>query len=574
MSKRRSNVQLGGPGSWKKRERYNVANPKNPKDRELVSPERLADTLRRAFDFVEVRIDGQRAPQPIGAFVGNVPSTTASPAIERAERRITELDYALRQARTKIQEQDTFLKQLGEKPQIVATVVRTTKPNRGIVSIGGTPMEINIPRDCRAGTQVLLLVETQQAVAKYDAPVLFGPTVTVERVSPGFVYFNQGTGALNSATVGFTPPDQKVEPGDRVRLDHTGVVALENLGRDKDSFSVGQVPNVQWSDIGGLEDAKEALREAIEYPLKYADVYEAYGQRASRGVLLYGPPGTGKTMLGKAVATAMGGAGFIYVKGPEVLSKWVGDSESAVRQLFDRARDHKRRTGKPAVIFIDEADALLGARGQSFGMTTLSTTLVPTFLAEMDGIDDSGAFVLLSTNRAQALDPAVVRDGRIDRRVFVGRPDRTASRQIFEIAMRGRIAADPGALAAQAVELLFGEAFHLYEIGFAAPRAIEHIGMRDFASGALIAGIVHRAAELAIKRDRASPDGKRTGIQLADVEAAMRGAWRELIDVNHNEAIRERLEGADVQPTHIRKANPNAATQEARFSGAIAVGNA
>lgn len=186
-------------------------------------------------------------------------------------------------------------------------------------------------------------------------------------------------------------------------------------------------PNVHWEDIGGLAKVKMQLREAVEAPLKHPEVFEEMGIRAPKGVLLFGPPGTGKTLLAKAVATESE-ANFISVRGPEIFNKYVGESEKAVREIFKKARQTA-----PCVLFFDEIDAIMTARGQRDD-TGVSQRIVNQFLAEMDGMQAlQGVLVIGATNRADIVDPAVLRPGRFDSVVFVPPPDAEARREIFAV---------------------------------------------------------------------------------------------------------------------------------------------
>jgi transitional endoplasmic reticulum ATPase len=191
-----------------------------------------------------------------------------------------------------------------------------------------------------------------------------------------------------------------------------------------------EVPEVRWSDIGGLEDVKQQLREAVEWPLKYQDVFDKMGIRPPRGILLYGPPGVGKTMLAKAAATESG-ANFIAVNGPEILSKWVGESERAIREVFRRAR-----MVAPAIIFLDEIDSIAPARGSRVD-SGVTDRIVNQLLTEMDGIKPlRGVVVIAATNRPDLLDPALLRPGRFDRTIKVPPPDRRARLEILKIHTR------------------------------------------------------------------------------------------------------------------------------------------
>ncbi|MFA4663141.1 CDC48 family AAA ATPase [Pyrococcus kukulkanii] len=190
-----------------------------------------------------------------------------------------------------------------------------------------------------------------------------------------------------------------------------------------------EVPNVHWDDIGGLEDVKQELREAVEWPLKYPEAFRAYGITPPKGILLYGPPGTGKTLLAKAVATESE-ANFIAVRGPEILSKWVGESEKNIREIFRKARQ-----AAPTVIFIDEIDAIAPRRGTDVNRVT--DRIINQLLTEMDGlVENSGVVVIAATNRPDIIDPALLRPGRFDRLILVPAPDEKARLEIFKVHTR------------------------------------------------------------------------------------------------------------------------------------------
>ncbi|MDI9616319.1 MAG: CDC48 family AAA ATPase [Methanothrix sp.] len=197
-----------------------------------------------------------------------------------------------------------------------------------------------------------------------------------------------------------------------------------------------EIPEVHWSDIGGLEEAKQALREAVEWPIMYPEAFEAVGIRPPRGVLLYGPPGTGKTMIARAVATESQ-LNFISIKGPELMSKWVGESERAVREVFRKAKQ-----AAPALIFFDEIDSIVPAR-DSGRDSHVTERVVSQLLTELDGLVElKDVVVLAATNRPDLIDPSLLRPGRFDRMIYIPMPDLAARKKIFEIYMRRMPVAD------------------------------------------------------------------------------------------------------------------------------------
>jgi transitional endoplasmic reticulum ATPase len=196
-------------------------------------------------------------------------------------------------------------------------------------------------------------------------------------------------------------------------------------------------PNVHWDDIGGLADVKQQLIESVEWPLTYAKLFEHMDAKAPRGILLYGPPGTGKTMLAKAVATESQ-ANFISIKGPEFLSKWVGESEKAVRETFRKARQ-----AAPSVVFLDEIDSIAPSRGGASSDSHVTERVISQILTELDGLESlNSVMVIAATNRPDIIDPALLRPGRFDRLIEIGLPDEQARQQILKIHMSKKPLAD------------------------------------------------------------------------------------------------------------------------------------
>lgn len=519
--------------------------------------ERERDQLRAQFQ--QERADNQ-------ALRATINRVTNDPRLAEMTEMRNNSNRALEVVRKQVSQLTEFVECLNEKPQAVVTVQKRIDKKYGLITFQGNAMRVNLPEGTEAGDQVMVLTDTGQPVEKTTEPLAFGVIVTVDRVEKDRCFFDGNGGGQLSA---YVKTGVEVSPGDRVQLDPSSTVALANLGRDKTRFSIEKCPDVKWEDIGGHEEAKEAFREALEYPTKYSSVYGAYGSPTSKGVLLYGPPGTGKTMLAKAAANSVssdGRGGFIYLKGPEVLSKWVGESETTIRSVFARARAHKAETGNLAVVFIDEADALLGVRGGQAGMSAMTSMLVPAFLAEMDGIEDSGAFVVLATNRPDSLDPAVVRDGRIDRRIRIGRPDRASTLDILKLQLKGKLtqAFNPE----QIVNEIWDEKYGLYVMEFSDHHIT--VGLSDMLSGAVLGGFVKRASNFAIKRDLKT---KATGISCDDMLHAVAESFKELSAVSPNDLF---MEKADLygKPTSIKKVNFNAGTKTKEVGRAVAWGNA
>jgi transitional endoplasmic reticulum ATPase len=194
-----------------------------------------------------------------------------------------------------------------------------------------------------------------------------------------------------------------------------------------------EVPDVKWSDVGGLEDIKEEMKEAVEWPLKYSDLFKKAGTNPPKGILLHGVPGTGKTLLGKAIATESG-VNFISVKGPSLVSKYVGESEKAIREVFKIAKQ-----ASPTILFFDEIDSIVPRRGSSSTDAHVTERVISQFLTEMDGIEElKGVVVLAATNRLDMVDPAILRSGRFDILFELPKPDEKTREEIFKIHTRNK----------------------------------------------------------------------------------------------------------------------------------------
>ncbi len=370
-----------------------------------------------------------------------------------------------------------------------------------------------------------------------------------------------------------------LKAGDDVRVDGNYRVALELLAspQSQDHF-LDDVPELPWEQVGGQEEALQAIRDAIELPLLHEELFQKFQHATPKGFLLYGPPGCGKTLIGKATAYNLtkqlrGKSGadmreyFMHIKGPEILNMWVGESERMVREIFATARE-KRREGYMPFLFIDEAESILGTRRASRYSSILST-LVPMFCTEMDGIDSlNEVVIILASNRADLIDPAILRPGRIDRKIKVNRPNKEGAREIYRIYLTNELPYDRAlledaeskeaaidALIGRLIETQFArrEENRLLEVTLRSGRK-EALFRSDVISGAIIASIVERAKGMAIKRAIAS--GQEEGISEADLQVAYRAEYLENEILPATDITEDWLKLIDYDPENVVKISP------------------
>ena len=440
-----------------------------------------------------------------------------------------------------------------------------SKINTAVVAHEGKLFEVGYMDglEIEPGHIVKLSTESMAIVAIAEVAAA-GEIAIVRRVIDEYVSEVEHEGTVRVAFVGKF--GDELEDGDRVVLDASMLVIVRNLGKDDSRFSFTKDTRVSWDDIGGLTEAKEQMIEAIELPYRQPEIYQYYGKKPVKGVLLYGPPGCGKTMLAKATATALAdihrgdgaGSALIYIKGPEILDRFVGNSEATIRQLFQRSRKHKEEHGYPAVIFIDEADAILRKRGTGVS-SDIESTIVPMFLAEMDGLEDSGALLILATNRPDTLDPAVVRDGRIDRKIRIPRPDAMSAPDIFNLHLKG-VPLKNGYSHAELAELgtseLFSDERMLYEVKRNGSEVLS-VTLGHICNGGMIAGVVDQATSIAMRRDLAS--GKQQGLTPADISWAVQQVFCQNQDLNHTDELEEFVHDFRDEVTGIKKLRQAAA---------------
>jgi len=474
-----------------------------------------------------------------------------------AAKNVPELLQALRQAHDKISEQDGEIKRLSDFPLAHAAVIFSdetsedspTPPRPVLIMHEGRVLEVLPPpnKKIKAGDIVKISPKTTQIVDVASGPHP-GGVATIRRVLDTFLSEADCQGATRIVVNGKFA--NQLEAGDRVKVDSSASIILERLSRDEDRYRFSEETNISWDDIGGLEEAKEQLIEAIELPYKHPGIFAFYKKKPIKGALLYGPPGCGKTMLGKAAFTSLAAThnnvgvatGFMNIKGPEILDRYVGATEAVIRQIFYQGKVHEKKYHYPPIIFFDECEAVLNKRGTGRS-SDVERTIVPAFLAEMDGLATSGVIVILATNRPDMLDPAVVRYGRIDRKIKVTRPTPLASIDIFEKSFKNTPFAESltkRQMAEFATAELFSPKRVLYEIVLGGSRQgqILNLTLGNMVNGAMITtGIADKAVSLALNRDL---KGKiMAGLTKNDIIKATDQVLEENLDLNHEDELEE-----------------------------------
>ena len=348
--------------------------------------------------------------------------------------------------------------------------------------------------------------------------------------------------------------DVPLRAGDSLLVEPRSGYALERLPRPEvEELILEEIPDVEYEDIGGLGDQIEAIKDAVELPFLHADLFYEHELKPPKGILLYGPPGCGKTMIAKAVANSLaqrvaekeGRADarsyILNIKGPELLNKYVGETERQIRLIFQRARE-KVEEGFPVIVFFDEMDSIFRTRGSGVS-SDVENTIVPQLLSEIDGVEAlKDVIVIGASNREDMIDPAILRPGRLDVKIKIERPDEAAAREIFRVYLHGKLPLHPDLVkehdSEQAViewlidetcRRMYAEADEnkFLEVTYANGDK-ETLFFRDFNSGAMIENVVARAKKTAIKRYL---DEGQKGLKAEDLYLAIRDEFKENEDL-------------------------------------------
>jgi proteasome-associated ATPase len=507
------------------------------------------------------------------------------PLLYQLRRQLMEREIAFQEARRAQVELEAALEKVTAPANRVGIFVGMPSEGVATVFVGGSEYYANVdPRvdvaQLKVGCRVL--VNEAYAVVGNLGYSPSGPVAKIgDLLAGGRLRVSQAHGTQElilerSADL----CDANLQVGDEVRMDPAFKVALELLqSAESKEYFIEDVPPTPWESIGGQEEAIQAIRDTIELPTLHPELFERFEYSTPKGFLLYGPPGCGKTLIGKATAYNLVlhmreeeglelEEYFIHIKGPEILNMWLGETERMVREIFAQARQ-KRKEGFLPFIFIDEAESILGTR-RSMRSHNISNTVVPMFCTEMDGIESLHDVVLiLASNRHDLIDPAILRPGRIDRKIKVARPNYEATRDILgiylkpelpidreEIERHGGVEEARQVLIQEGLDELFAksEEARFLEVSLRSGRQ-EVLYRGDLTSGAIIASIVSRAKEMAIKRAIAEDDSE-GGIRGEDLRRGVRAEYRENEVFPPSDSVEDWLKLLDYKPENVVRVTP------------------
>ncbi len=471
------------------------------------------------------------------------------------------LTFTLQQAKEQLAALREEVEKLTQPPAAYGTFLGRNEDDTVDVFSGGRKMRVSVHPDIdlaslSKGDEVVLNESLNVVLARPGE--LAGEVVTLKEVlDPGrrvtvFVRADEERVVELSDAMS----EVHLRAGDTLLMDVRSQLVIEKLPRPEvEELVLEEVPDITYADVGGLDAQIEAITDAVELPYLHRPLFGAYRLPAPKGILLYGPPGCGKTLIAKAVANSLakkvaeatGNANvrsyFLNIKGPELLNKYVGETERQIRLVFQRARE-KAEEGVPVIVFFDEMDSLFRTRGTGIS-SDMESTIVPQLLAEIDGVEAlRDVIVIGASNREDLIDPAILRPGRLDVKIKIERPDADAAAQIFARYLRADLPLDAGEVerlgggdpekAAQAmIEATVAEMYRadddnrFLEVTYQNGDK-EVLYYRDFASGAMIENIVRRAKKLAIKREIA---GEGAGIRTSDLVESIRQEYKENEDL-------------------------------------------
>jgi proteasome-associated ATPase len=509
-------------------------------------------------EVVTLRRKLQDAPKRVRTLEERLLETKGQ--LAQAVSQNEKLTYTLREAREHIAELRQEVEKLTQPPSAYGTLLGRNDDGTVDVFSGGRKMRValhpGLDADELTRGQEVVLNESLNVVLARSAEIS-GEVITVkELLEDGRAIVvgradEERVAELSDSLVGV-----KLRAGDAVMMDPRTGLLLERLPRPEvEELVLEEVPDISYDDVGGLDTQIEQITDAVELPFLHRELFEEHRLPAPKGILLYGPPGCGKTLIAKAVANSLAKkvsevsgdkqarSYFLNIKGPELLNKYVGETERQIRLVFQRARE-KSEEGWPVIVFFDEMDSLFRTRGTGIS-SDMEATIVPQLLAEIDGVETlKNVIVIGASNREDLIDPAILRPGRLDVKIKIERPNEDAASQIFSRYLTADLPLDAsevaslgGGDAAKAVRAMIERTVaEMYDVS-ADNRFLEVtyqngdkeiLFYKDFASGAMIENIVRRAKKLAIKRTIA---GEGKGIRLADLLASIKQEYKEHEDL-------------------------------------------
>ena len=518
--------------------------------------------LQGTIDMLEAELESMRQQQRV-VHVKELETQLYETQRElmAAERRNKRLTSTLQEAKEKLQILKEKVAQLSAPPNNYGVFLGANEDGTVDIDISGRKWRVNMDpalkgKPLAVGQEVI--VNSGMNVVALKSAERHGDVVKIkERIEDELAIVSLRTDEERVVRIAESLKEEPLKTGDNVLLNHTTSMLMEKLPkREVEDLLLEEVPDIGYTDIGGLDTQIEAIRDAIELPYLYPKEYEEFNLSPPKGVLLYGPPGCGKTLIARAVASSIAErvrkesgndevrGYFINIKGPELLNKYVGETERKIREVFQKARD-KSREGFPVIIFFDEMDSLFRSRGMGIS-SDMESTLVPQFLSEIDGVENlRDVIVIGASNRQDLLDPAVLRPGRLDIKIKIDRPNQKGAKDIFAIYLTPELPfaknscqqfdGDTQALADHFIDEAVREMYattdenRFIEVTYARGER-ETLFFKDFVSGAMIENIVSRAKKAAIKRFISS-DGTDKGMCLEDLKAAIREEYHENEDL-------------------------------------------
>jgi proteasome-associated ATPase len=498
----------------------------------------------------------------------------SSPDMALLRQRVVEIEETQDQARVAIEKLSEAVDKLRAPALRLGTLLQKLPNGRALVCANGTDyicnLDPSIPEvSLETGTRVVL----NEAFAITDTFGFDknGPVVkVVELLSDNRVRVGNESGISDLVVIRSSLlTKEKLKAGHEIRLDANQRVAIEVIGSAKRiDRTLTKVEPVLWTHVGGQHEAVQGIRDSIELPYIHANLFKRFNHPVPKGFLLYGPPGCGKTLLGKATAhnlrlQVLEKTGedrpefFLSVKGPEILNMWLGESERQVRDLFAQCRE-KAAEGHLAFLFIDEAESILGTRHAGRIGTNILSTLVPMFCTEMDGLEAlQNVVIIIASNRADLIDPAILRPGRIDRKIRVRRPDKEAAREIYKIYLKEDL---PLAEAREDLVTSIVDAHYAHsednrflDVTYRSGRH-DYLYRGDLSSGAIIAAIVERAKECAIKRS--IEKGEESPLGRQDLLDALNKEYRENDLFPPSDITEDWLKLTDFDPANVVRLSP------------------